>query len=241
MKILKNNKFLTKFFVVASVGSFFVLLFTFSFLSLKYSQVNLPANYNLIKSNNFGDPLITRNPNSEEVLQGPIINEIDPSLGPDKAPVIITYFADYECRFCREQESFIKGILEKYRDKVRLIWKDYPENDFSSKSYLAAVAGRCAEEQGEFWSFQNLIYDNEKDFSEELAISLAENMGLRKGLFSECLQDAEVYQLIKNNIIEARALDITGVPFVFINNQEVMGEATEGDLERIIDLELNKM
>ena len=123
---------------------------------------------------------------------------------------------------------------------MRLVWKDYPENSSDSKSYLAAVAGRCAEEQGKFWSYQDSIYDNEKNFSQDLAVSLAEKLGLRKSLFSDCLKDVEIYKLVKNNIIEARALDIKGVPFIFINNQEVMGETETADLEKIIESKLDK-
>lgn len=217
------------------------MLFLLSFLSLKCSQINLVANYrHLAQKDRSGDPFITLNSDRKKLLPGPIVNTIDPSLGSDKAPVTITYFADYECSYCRQQESLLEKLLEKYGDKVRLVWKDYPENNSGSKSYLSAVAGRCAEEQGKFWSYQDLIYDNEKDFSEDLAVSLAEKLGLQKSLFSECLKDAEVYKLVKDNIIEARALDIKGVPFIFINNQEVMGESEAGDLEKIIEAELNK-
>jgi predicted DsbA family dithiol-disulfide isomerase len=241
MKILKNKKFSTKVFVAISLGSFILLFFFLSSLSLKYSQINFSAgNRHSIGWQKTGDPFITKNPNLEAVLKGPIMNEIDPSLGSAKAPVTITYFADYECHYCQQQELSLKKLLEKYRDKVRLVWKDYPESNSDSKSYLAAVAGRCAEEQGKFWSYQDSIYDNENNFSQDLAVSLAEKLGLRKSSFSDCLQDAEIYKLVKDNIIEARALDIKGVPFIFINNQEIMGETEMMDLEKIIESELNK-
>lgn len=241
MKIFKNRKFSTKIFIGLSLGSFVLLFLLLSLLSLRYSQINLATSYrHFVKKEKTGDPFITVNSDQEKLLQGPVINETDPSLGSDKAPITITYFADYECSYCQQQESSLKKLLEKYGDKVRLVWKDFPENNASSKSYLAAVAGRCAEEQDKFWSYQDLIYDNEEDFSEELAISLAEGLGLRKNLFSECLKDVAVYKLVKDNITEAQSLEIKGVPFIFINNQEVMGESEVGDLEKIIETELNK-
>jgi protein-disulfide isomerase len=47
-------------------------------------------------------------------------------------------------------------------------------------------------------------------------------------------------QLINDNIEEANALAITGIPFFYINNQEIMGETTYDELERIVKIELNK-
>jgi len=36
-------------------------------------------------------------------------------------------------------------------------------------------------------------------------------------------------------------LDIKGVPFIFINREEIMGEATDDDLKKIIDIELDEL
>ena len=43
-----------------------------------------------------------------------------------------------------------------------------------------------------------------------------------------------------DNIEEANVLDITGVPFIYVNKQEIMGEVGLDDLKRMIELELAK-
>ena len=241
----KKEKFPTKLFVVAALGNFILLFLFFSSLKL-----NLNLNSSQAKSNGnvgnyqgsygIGDPLITKVPGLRDFLDGPIINGLDPSLGPDKAPVVITYFADYECRYCQNQETVIKKAADQYKDKIRLIWKDYPEKDSASGSFSAAVAGRCAQEQGQFWPFHDLLFKNGDKLGKDLFITLAEKINLKKNLFSECLEDGEIGQLVRDNILEAQALDIKGVPFIFVNKQEIMGEAMEDDLKKIIEAELNK-
>jgi len=131
--------------------------------------------------------------------------------------------------------------MKQYKDKIRLIWKDYPERDINSGSFSAAVAGRCAEEQGQFWPFHDLLFENGDNLGKDLFITLAERLNLKRSLFFGCLEDEEVGQLVKNNILEAEALDIKGVPFIFINREEIMGEATDDDLKKIIDIELDEL
>ncbi|MFA4833938.1 MAG: thioredoxin domain-containing protein [Patescibacteria group bacterium] len=237
-------KFPVKLFIVAALGNFILLFFFFSSLnfSLNSSQAGsdrVAGSYQSGSGN--GDPLITKVPGLKDILDGPIINGPDPSLGPEKAPVVITYFADYECRYCQKQEAVIKSVMEQYKDKIRLVWKDYPEKNVASGSFSAAVAGRCAEEQGQFWPFHDLLFASGDKLGKDLFIALVEKLNLRKSLFSECLEDEEVGQSVRNNILEAQALDIKGVPFIFINKEEIMGEATADDLKKIIDIELNEL
>jgi len=101
MPFLRREKFPTKLFVIAALGNFILLMFLF--LSLKFSlsvpQTDKGENYQ--KSYKNLDPLITRVSGFKDIIDGPIINNIDPSLGPEAAPVTITYFADYQCQYCQ--------------------------------------------------------------------------------------------------------------------------------------------
>lgn len=244
MSFLRTEKFSVKLFMVAALGNFILLFFLFSSLKLNLASSQTDSDRvvgNYRGSSGTGDPLITKVPGLKDFLDGPIINGLDPSLGPDEAPVTIIYFADYECRYCQKQEAVVKKAVEQYKDKIRLIWKDYPADDTDSGSFSAAVAGRCAQEQGQFWLFHDLLFENGDGLGKDLFINLAEKLDLKKSLFSECLEDEEVGRLVKDNILEAQALDIKGVPFIFINKQEIMGEATEDDLKKIIEAELNKL
>ena len=49
---------------------------------------------------------------------------------------------------------------------------------------------------------------------------------------------AVIYKMINSNIIEAQALGISGIPFIYINDHEIMGEATVEEIERIVKEEL---
>ena len=188
-----------------------------------------------------GDELITKVPNLSDMLAGPIISWDDPNQGDKYAKVILVEYADFKCDYCRAQEQNLKRILDKYRGLVRLIWKDYPETDESSESFQAALAGRCANEQGLFWEYHDFLFEYNDDLSRENLIHLANLAGLNERDFMDCIDnDQEHADQIRSNMTEADALGITGIPFVYVNNQELFGNSSYEDLELLVEIELSR-
>ena len=251
MRKSKKPNFPTAFFVAASLATF--ILFAIFFFIIK---INFPSNfrrsplqetatrqsgkYYLNKNYSEGDLLITKVPNLKDILTGPIITDLDPNLGAKNAPITIVEFSDFECDFCHEQEQMLKQILDKYQNKIRLIWKDYPESNEDSISFQAAIAARCAEKQNQFWAFHDLLYQNSNNLTRLKFLNFADQLDLNRAKFVRCLDNDNIKQLIKNNIKEANALNIKGVPCIYVNDQEVMEEISFEELRRIVEIELNK-
>ncbi len=187
-----------------------------------------------------GDPLITKIPDLKEILAGPIISVSDPSQGPDNSPITIVEFSDFSCQYCQEQEMVLQSVLKLYDNKIKLIWKDYPENNVNSISYKAAIAGRCAQAQNQFWPYHDLLYQNPAMVEKEEFLKLADELNLKQNDFKKCLTDNNIKKLIQDNMAEANGLNITGIPFIYINDQEIMGQTSIQDIRKIIDEELNK-
>ncbi len=249
-KLTKQPNFPAKLFVIASLATF--ILFGVFFFIIKINFANNTANNQLAQqpnSNNKyylnenyseGDLLITKVPNLKDMLAGPIITDLDPSLGATDAPVTIVQFSDFECGFCQEQEQILKQIINEYQGKLRLIWKDYPENNEDSISFQAAISARCAQKQNQFWPFHDLLYQNNNNLTQLKFLNFADQLDLNRAEFVRCLDNDNIKQLIKNNIEEANALDIKGIPFIYVNDQEVMGEISVEELKRIVEIELDK-
>ena len=187
------------------------------------------------------DPYITRVPTLKNLLDGPIISTEDPTLGSDTAPITIVQFSDFNCRFCQEQFIILKKIIAKYssENKIRFIRKDYPESDIGSASYKSAIAARCAQEQNKFWEFHDLLYEKSTTLNRELFINISKQIDLNQISFINCLDNStNARTLIKNNVEEANALDINGVPFIYINKQEFIGSVSEESFEKVIQSQL---
>lgn len=251
---MKNKKLTTIFFITGSILVFFIFIFLLILGNLFLNASSDNENNRYLKDNTAeykyylneefsqNDPFITRVPNLKDMLAGPIISPADPSLGSQEAPVAIVVFSDYECSFCQTQEELLKKIIDEYGDKIRLIRKDYPDSDISSISYQAAIAARCAALQNNFWQYHDRLYENDSILGEDLYYKVAESLGLDLNSFEKCFEgmNGGVAELINDNIEEADALDINGVPFIYINDQEIMGQIDQEDLKRIIEIELEK-
>jgi len=242
LNYFKRPQISSVLFVAASLATFILLGALFIFLKINWltdgrTDENSNERY-YFKNTDKTDPLITKMPDINNMLAGPIISQNDPNLGSETAPVVIVEFSDFLCRFCQEQEKILSAVIKKYPDKIRLIWKDYPEDKPDSISFQAALAGRCANEQKQFWPYHDLLYQNSADLSQEKLIQLAKELDLDEKKFQQCLTAEQTKKLVEDNIIEANALAISGIPFIYLNQQEIMGQTTLKDLENIIDLEL---
>lgn len=186
-----------------------------------------------------GDPLTTRIPGLKDVIKTPLASMADPVLGPADAAVAAVIFSDFDCRFCRNQEEVLKELLALYPGSVKLVRKDYPENLPGSASWLSAIAGRCAQTQGRFWQLHDALYGGRAPLDREEILRLAGGLGLDRKKFQRCLDGSETKTLIDDNIAEADALGLSGVPFVFINDQEFLGEAGLEELKMAVEEELD--
>ncbi len=242
--MISNKKYSVKLFIFSSIFALVALWGIFLFLnttSLANYQNQDTVNrnrYYLKEATDNSDPFITKLTQPEDVLAGPIISENDPALGDFEAPITLVYFSDFECSFCKEQELIFKKVLAEYRDKIMFVWKDYPTRNINSASFGASLAGRCAEEQGKFWEMHDGLFENNGNLDRQVFMSIASDLDLDLGKFETCFDEKKYKSQIKKNIAEANVLGITGIPFTYVNDQEIMGGVSEEELRRIIEIKL---
>jgi protein-disulfide isomerase len=180
------------------------------------------------------DSLITKVPRPEELIKEPVHTGNDPVLGDKTASNTIVIFADYACEFCSDTVSALKDLVRQKPGEIKLIWKDYPENDPAAPAFAASLAARCAGEQGKFWEYSSALFALSGSFGEKSLKSLADSLGIDQGKFDACLKDGRESAIIKDNIFEADALMISGLPTIFINGREFLGQMTDEDLREAV-------
>ncbi|OGY89173.1 MAG: hypothetical protein A3B30_01200 [Candidatus Komeilibacteria bacterium RIFCSPLOWO2_01_FULL_52_15] len=162
-------------------------------------------------------------------------NETDPSVGRRDAPVTVIIAASFTCPHCREESAVLDQIAALYPDKVRIIWKDLPES--YEESFTAAIAARCAQQQGRFWQYRDLLFTKRELLSALTLYPLwAKQLGLLQPEFERCFQTQETRPLVEYNISEALASGISGVPYVQVDDEPgVQGTIGLAQLRGMID------
>jgi protein-disulfide isomerase len=143
-----------------------------------------------------------------------------PSRGKPDAPVTLVAFIDFECPYCRRDQPALKGILEKWPNEVRLVFKHFPLG-FHRNAFQAATAAVCADQQGHFWEFQESAVKENQDLSPAGLANMASSLGLDMETFRRCLASREATERVREDIDTGQAAGVDGTPAYFVNNRPV--------------------
>ncbi len=157
------------------------------------------------------------------------------ALGPITASVVIQEYSDFGCITCRvwHQLGIVEKIQEKYGDEVRFEWHDFPV--ITSNSPKAAEAGFCANDQGQFWQFHDVVYKNYPKISVEDVKKYALELGLDASIFTECLISGKYKKAVRQELNNGYALGFRATPSFLVNDQTLIGPPSFEQLSGIID------
>jgi protein-disulfide isomerase len=158
------------------------------------------------------------------------LDDVAPNvLGSAGAPVTLIEFTDYQCPFCKRfHERSWPEIKAKYVDtgKVRFVVRDMPLS-FHSEALPAAIAARCAGEQGRFAVVFEALFAAPQLTSESIHAIVA-SAGVAGPAYERCVAGAAVHQAIDTDSAEAERLGINGTPGFVIAQKS--GGQLEGSL-----------
>ena len=162
-------------------------------------------------------------------------------LGLASSSVTIVEFSDFSCPYCQKSAAAAREMGEKYKTKIKLVYRDYPLHD---NSIDLALAARCAGEQNKFWEMHDALFaDQEKlaaidtSASDELkttVLNFASDLKLSLSQFEICLDDRRYISQIKKDYEDGNLLSIEGTPTWFVNNYRITGNMTAEKMEELI-------
>ncbi|HSD83724.1 MAG TPA: DsbA family protein [Anaerolineae bacterium] len=151
------------------------------------------------------------------------------TLGDVTAPITMEEYVDFQCPACGD---FARGTLQDIKEKyvksgqVKMVLHHYPF--IGEESTRAAEASECANDQGKFWEyadvlFQNQAGENQGAFADAKLEGFAEELKLDMDEFKACLADRRHLPTIQASVQEGTERGINSVPTLFINGQMVRG------------------
>lgn len=182
------------------------------------------------------DPLVTFVPEDYRGTTGtPQPLDTDPARGSNAPVISIIEFGDFECEICAQMSSVMSAIMEKYPNQVRHYWKDFPLADQHDHAEDAALAARCASEQGAFWEYHDKLFEYQDEFILEPWNDIAISVGLDETEFVTCLSTEKTKKVVTESYFTAKSLGIEEVPTYYIGDTKLSGLLTEEEISTIID------
>ena len=175
------------------------------------------------------NPVLNSMSEESELTITQLMENGSPMIGSQNAEISIVEFGDYQCTFCYKfHQNTLNVIQSDYIDlgKINYVYRDFPLN--GSDSILAAEATYCANDQGNYWQYHNLLFENWAgentgwitmnsltQFAVELKLDISE--------FKNCLTTHKYYQKVIDNENYAKKISINATPsFLIFNNEEVI-------------------
>ena len=158
-----------------------------------------------------------------------IVDSSGPSWGPLDAPVTIVEFSDFQCPFCKQTRGMISALREAFPGAIRLVYKHLPGTTHP-EALGAAKAAICAGEQGEFWAYHDLLFDNSRQLKQPNLQNYAKQLGLVVDDFDACVLSPSTIARIESDRLEAKRLGIDSTPSFVLNGQLLVGDFLSNEL-----------
>ncbi len=152
--------------------------------------------------------------------------------------VTIVEFGDYQCPYCQRVQATLAELFKKYDGSLRLAFRDFPLRSVHPQAQPSAEAARCAAEQGKFWEYHDLLYQNQNSLSPATYTKLAAELSLDAGRFDACVASGRYRAQIDEDMQIGEQLGVNATPVFFINGILVSGALPAANFERVIDQEL---
>lgn len=158
--------------------------------------------------------------------------------GNPDAPVTVTEYADYQCPSCAYYDrNLAPNISRDYLEtgKVKFVYHEVPL-DGHRHAVAAAVAARCAGEQGKFWQMHDMLYLNQQQWSplnnvQNVFSGYAGQLALDRAAFDACMSNGAHAQAVTAAAETAFAAGVNATPTFNVNGQIVDMRGLPGAIE----------
>jgi len=156
------------------------------------------------------------------------IQPFDAVKGNPEGIITVVEFADFECPHCKLAGYFMQPVIHQYGEYVRFIFKNYPlgtdcnpglGRDLHPDACEAAVAVQCARRQGKFWEMHDEVFNNQGALGTRKMRKIAAGLELDMSKFDPCLENPALMDEVRTQVLDGKAIGITGTPSFFVNNR----------------------
>jgi protein-disulfide isomerase len=147
------------------------------------------------------------------------VSAVDHAIGPERAPVTLVEYGDFECPNCKQAVPAVKLLLARFDQRVRFAFRHFPFEEAHPYALQAAEAAECAGGQGKFWQMHDLLFDQQRHLRLRHLFGYAEQLGLDMARFTAEMDDGIYLQRVREHQRSATRSGVRGTPGFFVNGR----------------------
>ncbi|MCX6127951.1 MAG: thioredoxin domain-containing protein [Proteobacteria bacterium] len=159
---------------------------------------------------------------SDPVKYGPSAKDTKPTgCSGNSCQITIVEYSEFQCPFCERVQPAVKRVMKEYQGKIRWAVRDFPLG-FHNRAKPAAIAARCAKDQGKYWEMYEELYKNQKNLADADFKKYATAIGLDLKKYDDCVANPGKHlEIIEANTRSGEKVGVSGTPAYFINGRRL--------------------
>ena len=147
------------------------------------------------------------------------VGTADHLLGSEHAAVTVVDYGDFECPNCKQAQSAVRLLLERFDGHVRVAFRNFPLEDVHPHALAAAEAAECASGQGKFWQMHDLLFADQTHLRPKDLHGYAQQLGLDMARFTAEMDDHVYLQRVREQLQGGADSGVRSTPTFFVNGR----------------------
>ena len=159
-------------------------------------------------------PVVTGDNTQGPINLAPVQND-EHIRGDKNATVTLVEYSDFECPFCGSFHPTMQQVMDKFPGKVRWVYRHYPLS-FHPQAQPSAEASECASEQGKFWEFADVMFNNQEKLGDAFYKETAASLKLNMSKFNDCVSTHKYQQKVLDLQATGDQAGVQGTPHTIV-------------------------
>ena len=146
--------------------------------------------------------------------------------GDASAKVVVVEYADFQCPACGAYYPLVKQLEKDFPTNLAVVFRHFPLPQHPNAK-PAARAAEAAGKQGKFWEMHDMIYENQREWSEladatPVFKKYAQTLGLDMTKFATDSADSTLLDKITSQSQVGEDAGINSTPTFFVNGEHLI-------------------
>lgn len=142
------------------------------------------------------------------------------------AEVVLVEYSDFQCPACRAMYPVVSDLMDQYGESLRFEYRHFPIERAHPYAVQAAMAAEAAGQQGKFYEFHDLLFENQTTWSQSatpnvLFAEYAEQLELDMDTYKRHANASDLRDKVRAQQQLGFDAGVTGTPTMFLNGERM--------------------
>jgi protein-disulfide isomerase len=160
----------------------------------------------------------------------PPVSSQDRCQGNSTAKITLVQYGDYQCPICQAAHGIIPAIQVEMGDRLRFVFRHFPQSQIHPEAYHAAEATEAAAAQNKFWEMHACLFEHPSQLADSNLVEYAIALDLDVDRFLQDMCTDRHVARVQADLDSGIHSGVISTPTFFINGVKYHDE---GSLETL--------